>query len=205
MDERHGVDRLEAFSDGVFAIAITLLVLGIEVPDVNEDDLGQALIDLGPSVFGYFLGFAVIGLFWVGHHAFFGQVVRHDGRLLWTNLLFLSLISAMPFSSGLLGDYGNSELGVVVFAGNVALAGLASYLSEQGAISSGLLRPDSPLASRPLVSRGLFVPFVFVLSIPLALVSVTVAQLFWLLAPVVGNTGLTERLGDRGPKPAPND
>jgi uncharacterized membrane protein len=185
-DQRHGVDRLEAFSDGVFAIAITLLVLGIEVPAVDPDDLGKALGDLGPSVWGYFLGFAVIGLFWVGHHAFFGEVARHDGRLLWSNLLFLSLISAMPFSTGLLGDYGDTELGVVVFAANVSLAALASYLSEQGAISRGLMREGSELAGRPLLTGGLLVPLVFALSIPIALVSITAAQLFWLLAIVAG-------------------
>ena len=188
-DERHGVDRLEAFSDGVFAIAITLLVLGIEIPNVNEDDLGTALTDLGPSVFGYFLGFAVIGLFWVGHHAFFVQVARHDGRLLWSNLLFLSLIAAMPFSSGLLGDYGDSELAVIVFAANVSLAALASYLTEQGAIRSGLMRPGSELARRPLLTAELLVPAVFALSIPIALVSVTGAQLFWLLAIFAGRVG----------------
>jgi uncharacterized membrane protein len=188
-DERHGVDRLEAFSDGVFAIAITLLVLGIEVPDVNQDDLGQALTDLGPSVFGYFLGFAVIGLFWVGHHAFFGEVARHDNRLLWTNLLFLSLIAAMPFSAGLLGDYGESQVAVIVFAANVSLAALASYVSEQGAIRSGLMRAGSPMTHRPFFSPGLIVPAVFALSIPIALISESAAQLFWLLALVAARFG----------------
>ena len=87
-DDRRGVARLEAFSDGVFAIAITLLVLGIEVPDVSVEDgdkmLNEAINALSGNIQGYFIGFAVIGLFWVNHHQFFGDVERHDRRLLWT-------------------------------------------------------------------------------------------------------------------------
>ena len=86
-DERRGVARLEAFSDGVFAIAITLLVLGIEVPHTSSTELDQALSDLVPDTFAYFIGFAVIGIFWINHHAFFGEVERHNNRLLWSNCL----------------------------------------------------------------------------------------------------------------------
>jgi uncharacterized membrane protein len=187
-DERRGVERLEAFSDGVFAIAITLLVLGIGVPEVSEERLGSALSDLVPSILAYFLGFAVIGLFWIRHHSFYAQVERHDGRLLWTNLVFLSLIAAMPFSTGLIGEYGSSEAATMVFAANVALAALANYGSEWEARRSGLLSPDSPRREGGVRSRALLVPLIFGLSIPLALVSVSAAQLLW-LATLLGRPG----------------
>lgn len=179
--DRHGIDRLEAFSDGVFAIAITLLVLGIEVPDVAEDQLAEAVSDLAPSVFAYFVGFAVIGLFWIGHHAFFAEVERHDTRLLWTNLLFLSLIAAMPFSTGLIGEYGDSALATIVFAINVALAALADSLSEWWAGRSGLVRAPAGGAFRPFSPRDLLTPAVFLASAPLAMLSTELAQLSWLL------------------------
>jgi uncharacterized membrane protein len=184
-DERRGVARLEAFSDGVFAIAITLLVLGIDVPDVDADELGTALSDLGPSVFGYFIGFAVIGLFWIAHHSFFSVVERHDTRLLWTNLLFLSLIAAMPFSTGLIGDYGDTALATSVFATNVALAALADRLSESEARRAGLLRPEAAAQMLPFLSRKLLIPALFLCSIPIALLSPGLAQLSWLGAFVV--------------------
>ena len=188
--DRHGVDRLEAFSDGVFAVAITLLVLGIDVPtatDVKEaGGLGNAIADLLPNIYVYFLGFAVIGVFWIAHHAFFSEVERHDKRLLWTNLLFLSLIAAMPFSTGLMGEYSGEAVATIIFAGNVALAAAADRLSEFEAKRSGLLRPDSTTNQRAYVTRDLLLPAVFVVSIPIALVDPTAAQFFWLLAIPIG-------------------
>jgi len=180
-DERRGVARLEAFSDGVFAIAITLLVLGIEIPDVGDSGLDRALDDLIPDAFAYFIGFAVIGIFWINHHAFFGEVERHNNRLLWSNLLFLSLVSAMPFSTGLIGEFPGQRDAVIIFAANVSLASLAGIASERAAVRARLLAPDSKLYKRPFPSPAAFVtPVVFGLSIPIALLSPTAAQYAWL-------------------------
>jgi len=180
-DERRGVARLEAFSDGVFAIAITLLVLGIEVPHTSSTELDRALSDLVPDTFAYFIGFAVIGIFWINHHAFFGEVERHNNRLLWSNLLFLSLVAAMPFSTGLIGEFPGERDAVIIFAANVALASLAGIASERAAVRAQLLTPGSKLYDRPFPSPGVFVtPAVFALSIPIALVSPDAAQYAWL-------------------------
>ena len=181
-DDRRGVARLEAFSDGVFAIAITLLVLGIEVPDVDNGQLNDAIGDLVGSIEGYFVGFAVIGLFWVNHHQFFGRVERHDGRLLWMNLLFLSLISMMPFSTGLIGDYGGERDAVIVFAVNVGLAASALILTERSAVRSRLLGPDSPYyhVSFPRWQAWI-TPAIFFGSAGLAFIDPSLAQLSWIL------------------------
>jgi len=180
-DERRGVARLEAFSDGVFAIAITLLVLGIEVPDVDAGSLNAALDDLIPNMIAYFIGFAVIGIFWVNHHAFFGEVERHNGRLLWSNLLFLSLVSAMPFSTGLIGEFNGARDAVIIFAANVSLASLAALASERAAVRARLLTPGSALYKRPFPTPAAFVtPVVFAASIPIAFASPTAAQYAWL-------------------------
>ncbi len=184
-DDRRGVARLEAFSDGVFAIAITLLVLNIDVPspDLSAGALHGELADVVGNAFAYFLGFAVIGIFWVSHHAFFGEVERHGPSLLWSNLLFLSLIAAMPFSTGLIGEYGGDIDAVIIFAANVALASLALTLSEWQAIKGRMLTPGSKIYERPFPRPSNFVnPVVFGLSIPIAFVDPTMAQYFWLAA-----------------------
>jgi uncharacterized membrane protein len=117
-----GYERIVAFSDGVFAIAITLLVLGIDVPSVPGSRLGDAIRALGPSVLSYFIGFAMIGLFWLGHHRLFNAVRDFIVRM---NIVYLSLVSLMPFTTGLLGNYGSEPLAVAIYAANVAGASLA--------------------------------------------------------------------------------
>ena len=79
--DRRELERVNAFSDGVFAIAITLLVLNIEIPTVAGDELGSALSELWDDLLAYVIGFAVIGPFWFGHHRLFSRLARSDGRL----------------------------------------------------------------------------------------------------------------------------
>jgi uncharacterized membrane protein len=110
-DYPHMLERLVFFSDAVFAIAITLLVIEIAVPHVGHfgqhgatADYVQALADLLPSFFGYFLSFFVIGLYWVGHHRAFGLAATYDSRLVWPNLNMLCMIAFMPFATAFLSD-----------------------------------------------------------------------------------------------------
>lgn len=97
--------RLEAFSDGVFAIVITLLILEIHLPEVDYSQLGHALIELLPRIFAYVMSFAVIGLYWVGHHQSSLLVKEIDGVFLWLNVLLLLLISFLPFPTALMGRF----------------------------------------------------------------------------------------------------
>lgn len=101
------LDRLVFFSDAVFAIAVTLLVLDIHVPDlprvVSNADSWQAFRDLTPSFFAFALSFLVIGRFWMGHHERFRSLSHFDPRLMWPNLLYLMAIAYMPFATAFLG------------------------------------------------------------------------------------------------------
>ena len=98
--------RLEAFSDGVFAIAITLLILEIKVPHLEGDEsLSSALLHLWPSFGAYAFSFWVIGIFWVNHHSFFKLFRRVDHGFLLLNVLFLALISFIPFPTSVLAEY----------------------------------------------------------------------------------------------------
>lgn len=107
----HPLERLVFFSDAVFAIAITLLVIEIEIPHlggVPDSQYWNALIELLPSFFGYALSFLVIGRFWIGHHNAFTQIDHYDGRLAWPNLFLLMAIAFMPFATGFMAaNLGN--------------------------------------------------------------------------------------------------
>jgi uncharacterized membrane protein len=97
--------RLEAFSDGVFAIAITLLVIEIEVPHTEEGGLARALAAQWPSYAAYAVSFAVIGIMWVNHHVLIELVASVDRPLLFLNLLLLMFVAFMPFSTAVLAEH----------------------------------------------------------------------------------------------------
>ena len=115
--------RLEAFSDGVFAVAITLLVLDLRVPQaVRPGGLGRALNDLWPNYASYVVSFFIIGIIWVNHHGMFGHIRRVDRPLLFLNLLLLLFVALIPFPTALLASYvrsggANSHLAAAVFSG----------------------------------------------------------------------------------------
>ncbi len=195
------LDRVGGFSDGVFAVAITLLVLNIEVPRLTDDEkLTTALDDLVPDVTAYFIAFAVIGLFWYGHHKAWSRLRRTTPRLVWSNLLLLSLIALMPFTTALMGSYGDQPISIVLYAANVGLAALADSHVDKVAFDEGLAVPTSDAEWRAQLVTGRLRPAIFFASIPIAFLSPTLAQLSWLtllLLPWVGR----RLLGAQGDSP----
>src|SRR5919112_4970826 len=118
--------RIEAFSDGVFAIAITLLVIEIGVPHVEGTTLLGALVEQWPSYLGYVISFLQIGVIWANHHNRFRFIVRSDHILLFLNILFLMCVAFIPFPTALLADYmaGTDEhrtTAVAVYSGTLAV------------------------------------------------------------------------------------
>lgn len=124
--------RSEALTDGIFAVAMTLLVIELKLPDHglvhSTDDLARALVGLIPKALSWALSFFVLALFWIGHHRAFAHVRRTDPALVWLNLLQLSAVSLMPFSSALSGEYGRSMLSQVVFSSNMTVLGVTAWL-----------------------------------------------------------------------------
>lgn len=177
--ERRELDRVGAFSDGVFAIAITLLVLNLEMP-ADTDGIGDALQSLDDDLTAYFIGFAVMGRFWYEHHKLFSKLDRSDPKLIWINMLLLSMVALMPFTTDLIGTY-DEPLAVAVYAVNVGLTSLAAGLTEMVAFRDRLA-PDGALGERStLVRSNALVVAVFFASVPIAFVSRTLAMLSWVL------------------------
>ena len=151
--------RLEAFSDGVFAIAITLLVLEIAVPVGAEDDMAQAVLDLWPSYLAYVISFATIGAIWLAHSAITEYLHHADVWLLRINLLLLMFVSFLPFPTGLLAEgLANEDAGqVATTVYGLALLVTASLLSLlwRYALSQRLVRPDAGDAEVAFLTRKL--------------------------------------------------
>jgi uncharacterized membrane protein len=121
-----GFERLAFFSDAVFAIAITLLVIDLRLPPLEQlSDAGllQALLQPFPQYIGFFVSFFVIGRFWIGHHQLFGLISGSDSTLVWRNLLFLLAIAFMPFPTALVGKFVQLRPGVCFYALWLAFAG----------------------------------------------------------------------------------
>jgi uncharacterized membrane protein len=176
--------RVTAFSDGLFTIAATLLVVSIDLPDIPDADvssrLPHVLDDVLPQLLSYFISFAVIVLFWFRHHTLFGRVHTHDARFVALNMVFLAFIAVLPFPTELVGKYGEQSISVVVYAINVlVLSGLLTALfvySER----VGLVRPEVESDGIHRL-RAVSVFVVFGASIPIALIfGARAGQFTWL-------------------------
>jgi uncharacterized membrane protein len=186
--------RIVAFSDGVFAIAITLLVLQLGVePSVSNGELGKALLGERQDLFAYAISFAVIGRFWLVHHRFFGEVTHFDGRLIALNLFYLAWIVLLPFSSQILGDYGGAEAAVILYAINLIGVLLSGLLMFADAHRAGLTR-TSPEEVRTGERSALVVASVFAISIPVAVVNPHLAPYCWLILFLTPIRGLLHRV-----------
>jgi uncharacterized membrane protein len=185
VEDSVGLGRIVAFSDGVFAVAITLLVLAIDAPDLTDEqaktELAEQLWDTAGQVAVYFFTFALIGLFWIGHHRFFSEVRDFDTGLMVLNLAYLALIAFLPFPSSVYGDHSEVESAVVFFAGAMGVIGLVDALMLLYAGRRGLLKRRFQKDWRSSLWRNLVVPAVFFGSIPIALVAPSVAPWTWLI------------------------
>ncbi len=180
-------ERLVFFSDAVFAIAMTLLVIDLRLPELAGEASSQrivdALVDLAPRLFAYTLSFAVIGSYWLSHWRRYAFIRRTDERLALLNLLLLGIVALIPFPTALIGEHG--DLGVVagVYAVVLAAGGLAGTAAWLYAARAGLLVDGVSAAEvRTGEWRGLSVPIVMLGSLALIpLLGPAAAELSWLL------------------------
>ncbi len=172
--------RIVAFSDGVFAIAITLLVLNLGIESgVPGHRLWHEVWELHEDFVAFAISFAVIGRFWTLHHRFFGQVEAFDNRLIRLNILYLGTIVLIPFSSQLLGEYGGEAAAVVVYAVNLAACVVVGFRMNAYAHNAGLTTIDRATHRENRI-RAIYISVVFLAAIPLAFVAPSYAPLLWL-------------------------
>jgi uncharacterized membrane protein len=183
-DSGVGLGRTLALSDGIFAIAMTLLAFQIQPPDLRGKDvhhLAKALGDLGGRYFVFALSFWVIGLFWLAHHRLFRHVERTDEVLMTLNLVFLMTVAALPFPSAVLGRYGGQRAAVVLYASTMTIAGILMTALTLLVQRRRLLGPTAnPAGVRRGVWRAGSMAGVFALSIPVAVAAPSVAPYTWL-------------------------
>lgn len=175
-------DRVAAFSDAVFSIAMTLLVVGIGVPDVSDGRLGEALRELRPDVVAFFISFVVIGYYWLGHHRLVSLLDEVDNGFMVLNLLYLATIAFLPFPTALVPEFQEDALAVVLYAVTLGAASLMELALFWWCWRRRLFRTHvpGPVFRWALVASGVPV-LVFAVSVPLAYVDSQVALLSWLL------------------------
>ena len=182
-------NRLETLVDGIFAIAMTLLVLGINPPK-PQPDLAPAVLpgmiyDLIPQVFLFVVAFLVLALFWLGHHRQFHFVHKIDPALLWINILILIAIVFVPFSTDIAGDYPFVLSAVLLFHANMLVAGLLFAFQWRHICRHEHLCepvPDEKIV-RHWYLRSLLVPAVAVIAGVVAMVSPLLSLLTYFILP----------------------
>jgi uncharacterized membrane protein len=202
-------DRVLFFSDAVFAIAVTLLAVELHVPATaakitTADELYRAR----NSLIGFGISFAVIALFWLGHHGIFRYITAFDRSLILMNLLFLGTVAFLPYPTALLSgqslQHGQAVIFYAICAGAAGLgeAGIWLY-ATRGA--SGLTDSSVSEVRLQYTLRIIRVPIVFAISIPIAIVAARIAPYTWILIPITGlvinrffqRPGPTERIGEQ--------
>jgi len=186
-----GFERLVFFSDAVFAIAITLLIIDVRLPELphgaTEDQVRAALGALIPKVFAYVLSFWTIGLYWLAHWRRFRYVARVNERLVGLNLVLLGFVAFIPFPTALMGAQGDHVIAVIIYALSLSAAGVLGPLTWLYAWQAGLTLPgvDARFA-RLSAFRGFSVPIVLLGSLALLpIIGTTWVTVSWLLiAPV---------------------
>jgi uncharacterized membrane protein len=183
--------RVAGFSDAIFAIAMTLLVLQIDVSGLPADggsagDMLDALQDALPEIASFVVSFYVIGRYWLAHHWFFSRLDRLDRRFLSQSLVYLGFIAFLPFPTSLIGEYEQNPIAFVVFALSMTAVSGMELVIVRHSFRAGLVRVGAPPGAWDAIRIGSSFPVcVFLLSIPVAFVNSTLALLSWfVLAPV---------------------
>lgn len=157
--------RVGSLADGVFAIAMTLLVLDVKVPEVAEPITGAGMVDalfaILPSVAGYVVSFIILGMVWIGHHNQFHFIRRVDRALLWINVLYLLCVAFVPFATAFLTRYLLQPAGLLIYGGTLLLGGLSHFASWSYAVNHGLVTeevtPEVAEMFRERISMGIAV------------------------------------------------
>ncbi|MGB8768350.1 MAG: TMEM175 family protein [Candidatus Korobacteraceae bacterium] len=189
------VERLAALSDGIFAVAMTLLVLDLRAPAVeavhNEHDLWRGLVALSPRLLMYMMSFMTLGIFWVGQQTQLNHLVRSDRGLSWIHIAFLFVVSITPFSTAFLAEFTAYRIALLIYWLNILLLGSSLYFSWVCALGSGLVKENMPphfstaIKRRIIVAQSLYAfgASLCVFSTYWSIAFIVLVQLYYAVAP----------------------
>ncbi|OGO13107.1 MAG: hypothetical protein A2032_00795 [Chloroflexi bacterium RBG_19FT_COMBO_49_13] len=183
-----GNERIAALSDGVFSIAITLLVLELAVPEhLPDGGMWAYFSQLLPKFASTMVAFIVLGVYWIGHHNMFKHIKRHDRVLMWLNILFLMFVAMMPFFAGLVGEYGDDTLALASYAFWLMLTGLVlDTIWWHASKNKHLVDPDiDPDLVFFVHRRVLIAPVLYLVSIGVAFFSPLITKLIFVAIIVI--------------------
>jgi len=199
------LERFTFFSDGVFAISITLLIIDLKIsplPHPTDQLLWHALKEMSLKFLGFLISFGIVGHYWSVHHRIFGYVIKNSTSLLWLNLGFLLTVVTLPFSAALLGEYGsdtNLKIPYAVYTFNMCLTGLMNcwlWMYVSNPKRHMLTRVISKSRIKLGVYRSLVIPVIFVISFLVFFIFPVFSRYILLLIPVIlhwGMSGLEKR------------
>ena len=196
------LERFTFFSDGVFAICITLLIIEIKVPDQGElkiftdTDLWKYLTEMSFKFLGFLISFGIIGHYWSVHHRIFGYAKNYTTTLLWINMAFLFSVVLLPFSSGLLGEYSsdiNMKLPYGIYVFNMCLTGFMNcwlWMYVSNPKRDLLTRKISRARIKLGLYRSLVVPIIFILALLVSFIFPGVSHFIPILIPIILHWGM---------------
>ena len=192
------VERLAALSDGLFAVAMTVLVLDLRVPATDavrsEHDLWRGLVALSPRLIVYLMSFLTLGIFWVGQQTQLNHLARGDRHLAWIHLAFLFAVTLMPFSTNLMADFIAYRVALLGYWGNLLLLGVVLFASWRYAVKTGFVKADAPpeigrwVERRILIAQALYAfgALLCVVDTYWSIAFIILVQLNYAIAPRIG-------------------
>ena len=192
------VERLAALSDGIFGVAMTLLVLDLRVPASeaihSERDLLHAFIALAPQLIMYMMSFLTLGIFWIGQQTQLNHLSRAHRSLAWMHLLFLFAVTLTPFSTRLLAEHSSYRTALLAYWFNILLLGSSLYFTWTCAAKLGLLKDDIPREISQAIKRRIVIgQTLYALGAALCIISthwsiafIVAVQLYYAIAPRFG-------------------
>ncbi|MFA5049466.1 MAG: TMEM175 family protein [Candidatus Micrarchaeia archaeon] len=180
--------RILNLSDGIIAFSMTLMAVGIAIPDpatTPEGELYFGIVSISPKIFIFVFSFLMVGVYWIKHHSILNKVKIFDSKTIWLNMFFLLSIAFLSFTSALFGEYETDQLALGIFALNMSIAGfllvlILIYTSKKGHIHSKYSKN-----MREQIILNLIVPAVFLISVIISFFNYNLAIYSWISSPVL--------------------
>lgn len=192
-----GTTRLEAFSDGVIAIIITIMILELKLPDLTKDSTTSETVNhlhhLLPYFITYAFSFMMIGIFWTHHHYMFHLLEHSDVKLVWQNFLFLFLLSLIPFATAIVGANPFIAISAAIYGLVMLFTTLSFFVMRHYSLQKNLVHKDEDQSLTKKVfevstkarSKALIGSVIYLIAIPLAYVNVYISYICFIIPPII--------------------